>query len=520
MRMFTSAGFPLAGAVLLAVATLALALFYRGADADIADTIGYVQAAHQLARGEGLAYRDPHNRIDHRYYTLYAFKVVQADQPHRFLGLLPGVSILAAAAERLTGSPAMAQVITPLAAAGLILMTFALGATLMGAWIGLWASLLLFSASTFLRFSAALWSEVPGSIFLYGGLVLVALALRRAQDDGPARLLGLLGGMLAGVAFFVRFSNVAVIPAILGLIGVLGGKAAYRQRRSLLLVGALGGAFLALLGFNALYYGSPFDTGYSPRHGWYVEPAFSIAYAFGTPYGVPQMGRELLNALGLGLVLAVAGVWVKPRQVGWWLAGTALVLLLPYMFYRFAAEGLNARFVIPALPALCLLAGRTLVALGRRLPSSRARAVLSMLLVIALLLRVPPAAAALAAARQSAQTTIARAQGLAQLTEPDAVLLTYALNDVIAVYGQRSVMTYRHMVPYDQAAGKYLYDQLEPLLVAEVQRLLVAGTSVYYVLDGNPPLYKSDQLLRRHFSLLPVSTDSSLFQVVLPRSSQ
>jgi hypothetical protein len=235
----------------------------------------------------------------------------------------------------------------------------------------------LFVAPTFLRFSAALWSEIPGTVCLYVGFVLAILALRRVRDDGAAMLLGLGGGLIAGAAFFVRFSNVTVIPAMLGLIGLLGGRAAYRQRRSVMVIGALGIAFLALLSFTAVYYGSPLDTGYSPRHGWYDQPAFSLSYAFGRSfvngYSVPQMGQGLLTALGVGAVPALVGIFVKPRQVGWWLAGTSFILLLPYMFYAFAPEGLNVRFVIPALPALSLLAGRGIMAIGKRVSSLKVR---------------------------------------------------------------------------------------------------------------------------------------------------
>jgi hypothetical protein len=304
---------------------------------------------------------------------------------------------------------------------------------------------------------------------------------------------------------------------MLGLIGVIGGRAAYRQRRSLMVIGVLGLAFLALLGFNALYYGSPLDTGYSPRHGWYAEPAFSLSYAFGRSFvnghSIPLMGQAILNALGAGLALALVGIFVKPRRVGWWLAGTSLILLLPYMFYAFGPEGLNARFVIPALPALCVLAGRGIVSLGRNVPSKAARAILSVALVGVLLYRVPQTVAALDGARQSAQAAIAQALRLTQLTEPDAVVLSYSFNDMIAVYGQRSALTYRHMVSYDEAAGKYNYDQFESLLVAEVKRLLDTGTPVYYVVDRRPSLLNSYEILEHHFRMTSVSGDEMLYRV-------
>lgn len=510
----------LAGTLLLAVAALVIALSQRGADSDVSDTIGYVQAAHQLARNEGLAFRDVHNQVDHRYYMLYAFKVIRPDEPNRYFGLLPGVSVLAAAWELLTGEPDAVHALTPIAAALLVMITFAFGNILADAWVGLWASLVLFGAPTFLRFSAALWSEIPSAVCLYLGFILVTLAFKRAQDDALARALSLVGGLIVGATFFMRFSNVTVVLAILGAIGVIGGRPAYRQWRSVVLIGALGSTFLALLSYNVFYYGSPLDTGYSPRHGWYDQPAFSLAYAFGrsfvSGYSIPRMGQELLNALSVSLVLVLVGVLAKPWRVGWWLAGTSLVLLLPYMFYAFAPEGLNARFVIPALPALCVLAGRGVVSLGRYVSSQSVRAALSVALIAVLLYRVPQTVATLDVARQSAQGRIAQALRFAQLTEPDAVILSYVYNDLIAVYGHRSVLNYRHMVPYNPVTGRYQSAGYEELLVAEIRRLLDEGTPVYYILDGNPPLYNSDQMLRRHFELTQISDTSPAYRVDFP----
>jgi hypothetical protein len=284
------------------------------------------------------------------------------------------------------------------------------------------------------------------------------------------------------------------------------------------LISALVIALGALLVFNTVYFGSPFDTGYSPRHGWYDQPAFSLAYvlgpaAVGGGYSLLALGREAFNALGGLILFAAVGLLAKPRRMGWWLGGTAAVLLLPYVFYAFAAQGLNARFIIPALPALCLLAGRGIVSIGRLAPAGVMRGALGMALIAALLYRIPQNAAVLADTRQENQATIEQTLRLIQPTEPNAVIMSYVYNDIIAVYGHRSVLTYRHMVPYDPTTGKYQPAQLENVLVAEVQRLLDEGTPVYYTLDKTPSLFDSDQLLKKHFALTQLAEGSSLYRV-------
>jgi hypothetical protein len=509
---------PWVGALLISGATLWLALAYAGADLTISDTLGYTQAAHQLANGDGLAYSDPHNRLDARYYMLYAFKVIRPSEANRSFGFLPGVPLLAAAAERLTGRPEAVHIVTPVAAALTILVIFWLGSLLLDAWSGWWACLALFVAPTFARFSADLWSEIPSALFLYGGLVLVVLALRRKADDRTAAALAIGGGLAVGATFFMRFSNVTVVPAVLALIGLVGGRAAFKQRRSVGLISALLIALGSLLVFNTVYFGSPFDTGYSPRHGWYAQPAFSLAYALGPAvvgggYSLLALGREVLNALGGLVLLVVVGLLARPRRVGWWLGGTAAVLLLPYVFYAFSAQDLNTRFIIPALPALCLLAGRGIVSIGKLAPAGVVRGALGVTLGALLLYRVPQNAAVLADTRQGSQATIEQTLRLIQPTEPNAVILSYVYNDIIAVFGQRSVMNYRHMAPYDEVTGKYQYALLEGILVAEVNRLLDEGTPVYYILDGNPPLFRSDEMLRRHFELIPIAAEQPVYRV-------
>jgi hypothetical protein len=274
---------------------------------------------------------------------------------------------------------------------------------------------------------------------------------------------------------------------------------------------------VGLLAFNAAYYGGPLITSYSPLHGWYDQPAFSLAYAFGDSFvgghSVAAMASTMVSDFGWLLAFACAGLIIKPHWVGGWWLGLAAGLLAPYAVYAFAPDGINARFVIPALPALCLLAGRGIVAVGNRLPGQVWRWTLGSVLAIGMLYRLPANLAALTARNQTAQATIDRAQNLMAPTEPNAVILSYMFNDLIAVYGHRSVLNYRHMPPYDPASGTYQYSQFENLLAAEVSRLLDQGTPVYYVIDSTPPLYRSDEILRRHFELRPVSEGEPLYRI-------
>lgn len=508
---------PLLGVILLAGIALWLMLAYRLVDSDISDSIGYVQASHQLARGEGLAFVDPHNEIDRRYYTLYAFRVIRPGDPNRYFGLPPGVPVLAAAVEKVTGDPGAVHVLVPVLAAVLIASTYLLGTLLVNAWVGLWAALALAVTPTFLRFSTAFYSETPSAAFLYLGFVLCTIALRRVRDDGWAIRLAIAGGLAIGMTFFMRFSSTSVLPALPVLVWAIGGRSAFRQRRVVALAVAVLIALLALFVFNAAYYGGPFITGYSPIHGWYDQPPFSLAYAFGRSfidgYSIPAIASQLVKDLSWLLVFAVVGLAARSRRIAGWMLSLSIFMLAPYAVYAFAATGLNARFVIPALPPLCLLVGQGIAILGNRLPGRAWRWLLGAALVVGMFYNLPSDLAALEVRNQAAQSKIMRVQDLVAPTEPNAVVMSYALNDLVAVYGHRSVLNYRQMPPYDPASAKYHYDRFEELLVDEVDRLLHQGTPVYYILDGNPPLYHSDEVLRRHFKLDPVITGDVLFRV-------
>ena len=510
--------FPLVAMTLLVTGTFVLAMTHRLIDSNIPDTIGYVQASHQLARGEGLAFVDPNNQINERYYTLYAFKVVHADDRNRYFGYLPGVPLLAAAVERVTGDPEAVHAVQPMMAAVLVAFTYLFGALLIDHWTGLWASLALAVAPILLGFSTALWSEVPSAVFLYLGCILALLALRRIQDDHRAAWLAVGGGLSIGVTFFMRFSNVTCIPMIVALAGLVGGRSIFRQRRVWLLIGSIGISLLALLIFNTVYYGGPLDTGYSPIHGWYDQPAFSLSYAFGSSfvggYSVPAIINEFIVNFGGLLLFVLVGLITQPRWHGAWLLGLVFFMLLPYATYAFAPQGPNARFIIPALPAVCLLIGRGIMSIGVRLSNKSIRLAFGVLLTIGMLYKLPANLAALDQVNQSAHAQVKYVQQLISSTEPNAVVMSYVFNDLIAVYGHRSVLNYRHMVPYDLVSGHYQYSQFEGVLITEVNRLLSQGIPVYYLLDSDPALYDSYSILGRHFRLLPVINGGSLYKVI------
>jgi hypothetical protein len=484
----------------------------------IPDNIGYFQASHQLAQGQGLAFADPHNRLDARYYTLHTFKVFRPKEPNRYLDYPPGLPLLAALLEVLVQNQDAVHFTVPIMAALLVASTSVLGILCLRPWAGLWAGLILLTTPAFLRFATSYWSEIPGAALLYVGCTL-HIAGARLWPDGSAKAVGLslLGGLAIGAAFFVRFSNLATLP-IVGLLVLLGAKDTNSGRAGAL---ALGGAtlasLLALLIFNTIYYGGPLTTSYTPKHGWYAEPAFSLSYAFGDSFvdgpSVPAIWHSLLQNFGWLLPLAIVGAVASSRRTLVFLLGLFTCLVMPYTIYAFSAEGAEGRFLVPAWPVVCLLIGTGIVFLLSKLSSKIWRLSASVAFTILLVYDLPSSIGALEERNNASQREVARIVRMADLMESDAVVMSYVYNDIFAVYGERSVLNYRHMVPYDPNSDEYRYSEFEPRLVAEINYLLDSGIPTYYVYDRDPPLLDSYQILAEHFILKPIGNEETIWQV-------
>ena len=502
----------------LIIATAFLTTTYRQVYLTHPDSVGYMQAGHQLAQGQGLAFRDPHNRVSARYYTLHTFRVFREGEPNRYLDYPPGLPLLAALAQVLTQEPDAVHFVVPLMSAILVASVCVLGTLFGGPWMGFWAGLVLLSTSTFLQFSTSLWSEIPSAALLYVGYSLhIASATVWPGGGRRGMALSLLGGLLIGATFFVRFSNLSVLPAMVPLALYRSAKGERRHGRSFALGGGILVAAAALPIFNTIYYGGPFTTAYVPEHGWYTEPAFSLSYAFGRSfsggYSVVAIGQALLQDFGWSLPLVLIGAATCQRRVAVLLLSLIGFLLLPYAVYAFPAEGLGSRFVLAAWPAICLLIGQGIVFSLSKLPRATWRWGVSIFLVVVLIFDLPSQLGDLAVRNRESQEVVEQVVAMAMLTEPDAVIMSYRYNDLLATYGRRSVLNYRHMLPYDPVSNEYLFTEFEPRLVGEVNYLLEHGVPIYFVHDRDPSLFDTDKILEEHFRLTALEGTDAVVHV-------
>ena len=312
----------------------------------------YWQASRQLTDGQGLSYVDSHNRIGAQYYTLHSFKVFHPNQANRFFDYPPGLPALASLTTFLFQSQDVTSPFIPLTAALAILALYAFSLVVVGPRVAWWAGLVLLANPTFLANATSIWSETLSAGLILLGIVGYLAAARYLVKPWPRVLVSVVAGIALGFAFFTRFTNLTVVPAVLVLVAMTRSGARPRSDWSTTwpYLATIAAGVIAVLGFNTLYYGGPVTTAYSPLHGWYTQPPFSLSYAFGPSFAGGRCVPALLQTVGrdFGLLLAFALVGLLVSRNGLKIGLIVLIgcLVLPYTIYLFAPQGVNKRFLL------------------------------------------------------------------------------------------------------------------------------------------------------------------------------
>jgi 4-amino-4-deoxy-L-arabinose transferase-like glycosyltransferase len=472
------------------------------------DALEYEEAARSLAAGQG-----------------YALEVEGERFPPRFP---PGFSLLIAPVLRVLGdAPGTGIWLVWASALVAVVCTAGLAALVAGPAAALGAALLVALLPMHVSWSQAVMSDVPASALVAALAWWAVAALARPRlRVGEWLALGVVLGLGAALR---QTCVLLVVP--LALVLVTRGRDAWRSG-----AGLVAGTFvglLPLLGYQLARFGAPLADGYGywvtfAHHGWrYVlgRPA-----AGGSDANLVFYGRQLaglgtlypwpvavLAGFGFGLAVRRSG----PARTLALLAGgyvpTVLLLYVPFYWQW-------DRFLLPALPLLCVLAA---VPLGTLEPVwLRAAAAAVLALAIGLVLQAerpfdPPDPATGEALRLSQ---------LGARLEPDAAVIartnvffaerflrrgTDRLWLPIGRCEHREQITRHHLRPYAPGDGErgWIRDAVvEPFdadaAAAAVDALLAEGRPVYLsnVLEFQAPhLAQVVALLRARYVLEPVA---------------
>lgn len=522
IKPFSQKFLPISLITILCFLTIFTTRYYWQSFLDIQDTLGYWTASQQLANGEGLTYINELNRPGKAFYTLHTFKVFRSNTYHRSFDYPPGLPILGALWLTFFQSLPLLTWLVPTLSGIVVLLTAFIDRVWHSWWVGLYAGLILATNPTFLEFGTAYWSEIPSSFFLYGGVFFYIIALKDEKYLAKTTpYFALVGGFLLSLSIFFRFATITIFALFFGFLTLnylpLNLQKVPVKPTLWAVAGLLFGLTFVLL-FNTFYYGAPFRTSYTPLHGWYEQPAFSLGYSFGPSfiggggYSTMSLFTAFVEDFGLLLLVAVCVSLLFAQRVHLLLWLFIFVLCAPYAFYAFPAAGVNKRFVLTAWPAMALLIGYGLTIL----PSyffmwwNTPRYFLStrfFLLIVLLIWSLPRAVGSLPQLNERNKIAANRVNYVLQIlepTEPNAVILAYTQNELVVLYGQRTTLNYRYMIPYSQEENRYFYEDFAPLLVEEINYLLEQNRPVYYHYDQEPPLYNSYEILTQHFTLREV----------------
>ncbi len=489
------------------------------------DPAAYYYAGLRIAEVGQPSFCDEKNLTIGPYFTLLGFQVSHAGANACLYPVFNiGLPLLIALTHTLF--PFANSVLYLVPALGLIglVATFLLGTTLFDRPTGLLAAGLLAFNLSYLRMTTEIWSDVPALAFLLLGISWTVRMIER--DDWR---LGLMSGMALGYAFLIRLSA-ALIIFPLGLYLWFTTRRQGTPRRALVAAGATFGCWvLVSLIYNQLIFGSFLSTGYD--HIWLPFPRLSLTHFWGqSPLG--EGGYRVVwsslveNFSVAGLALALAALIFVPRPKAVLLAGTVVTFASFYSFYYVPPIGLDARFLLPGFPMICLSIAFLLVRLLRLLLRSQEIVLAALLPLIIGVWHLPFIQRSLVELERRDRyvaNRVALAIKFAQRTEPNAVFMSREYHDLIILYGQRSALHYPMVATPDPTVANFQFADYERRPVQITHALLTNDVPVYIIPERPGRFFVQGAIepypiLSAHFDLSPirVQDDLVIYQVVMP----
>ena len=374
----------------LAALTLVILGVAKGAHvAGASDSYGYVSQAHMWATGAikpaapGYDVLPPGLSSDTLLPLGYRFT---SDGLALVPVYAPGLPMQMALFERFGGQDAVFYVM-PLLAGVAVWATYALGARAGGRRVGAVAAVLLAASPAVLfQLTHAPMSDLPAAAWW---TVALAALVR------PSRSAALLCGIATGAAVLTRPNLVplAIVPgAWLLWCAVRASSGGVRARHRLALFAAASIPACAAVGvLNAYWYGSPFVSGYGGGlagtmyrwdHFWPNVQRYAVWML--QTQGPTVALAALAPAVFLRSDESTAGETTDTRHVAGICAVFVVTVWLNYVFYTPFDAWWSLRFLLPAFPALCVLASAGVFHAAAWLPAAQRGQLIAAALAVTL----------------------------------------------------------------------------------------------------------------------------------------
>jgi hypothetical protein len=446
--------------IALLAAFTAILMFFRAYAIETAggsDAYGYVSEAQRLTQGR---FYEPERVFSP--FGLSEKSSISHPLGYRPLGAegtVPtypfGYPLLMAAFVMVAGTQA-AFWVTPLMAAGTVVVTYLLGRAWLGRAGGLLAALVVLVFPNFLFGAVQPMSDVPAAF-------LSALALLLLLRPQPRRWSDALLGVVVGFAIWVRPNSFLIVILVLAWLS-------WRREygRLFWFAGALLPFILVEGWVNHALYGSPFSTGYGDQ-----QVVKKVSAVGGRAGSMLRRIHDQQAGLGVALIMGAVAVSRLPVPHRVFLVGMTGLFVVFYGFIPFADETWWwGRYLLPVLPALALLEAGLVVRLLEPGPELRLRAgVLAVGLALFSLLSVEYARTRhvfdLAVGERKYQTA---AHFVRERVSEPAIILAMQHSGSLRFYGGYPTARY-DVAPL-------------PELVAKLREVAQAGGSVYLLAEG------------------------------------
>jgi hypothetical protein len=471
----------IAAALASAACACVIGLWFGTYSAADTDPYGYVSQADLISAGSIRITLDPATFPDipgNAAAWAPAGYVITRDRGAVVPMYPPGLPLVMALAQRVTGARSAVFYVVPLLAALAVLATCALGAKADHPASGAMAAVLLATMPVFVLNTLQPVSDVPATAWWTAACVLVLC-------DTPA--LCLLAGLSASLAVMTR-PHLVPLAAVLGIYLVVETLRAERPAARLRLwrlmcftLGAVPGC-LAIAALNQYLHGSPLLSGYGA-----LRDLFRLEHIVPNLDRYPRWLLQTAPLVYLALLSPVAARWplgdrLRPRAAGLLMAWSGVIVLLTCFYGYFGRDEWGyTRLLLPAFPALLVLGAATLRRFVAAIPlRGRASAAAVAILTAAV------AFWQLRATHQLGVFGLSEVEQryadvgafIASATSPNAVFISGLHSGSIRYYSNRATVYYPRL--------------RQGSLDLAIQTLHARGRDVFIVLeDGERPIFSA-----------------------------